>query len=96
MGKGVTNPRPKPSQVADLEDQISDVNELVCYKRGTVERCDPVCGGAGCNSCGGLGCEDGSVTRANNTLAMAQETNELLAKKESDARTLFAAVGVML
>ncbi|EEC18262.1 laminin beta 1 chain, putative [Ixodes scapularis] len=80
-------------QVADLEDQISDVNELVCYKRGTVERCDPVCGGAGCNSCGGLGCEDGSVTRANNTLAMAQETNELLAKKESDARTLFAAVG---
>ncbi|KAH6921814.1 hypothetical protein HPB50_005331 [Hyalomma asiaticum] len=80
-------------EVADLEDQISDVNELVCYRRGTVDRCDALCGGAGCNHCGGLGCEEGALTRANNTLTMAVDANQILGKKEADARDLFNAVG---
>ncbi|KAH7975672.1 hypothetical protein HPB52_004057 [Rhipicephalus sanguineus] len=80
-------------EVADLEDQISDVNELVCYRRGTVDRCDALCGGAGCNHCGGLGCEEGALTRANNTLTMAVDANQILGKKEAEARDLFNSVG---
>lgn len=80
-------------EVADLEDQISDVNELVCFKRGTVDRCDPICGGAGCNHCGGLGCDEGAVTGANTTLTMAVDANQILVDKEADARQLFGAVG---
>ncbi|KAK8784251.1 hypothetical protein V5799_009390 [Amblyomma americanum] len=79
-------------EVADLEDQISDVNELVCFRRGTVDRCDALCGGAGCNHCGGLGCEEGALTRANNTLMVALDANQILTKKEKDARELFAAI----
>ncbi|XP_077546511.1 laminin subunit beta-1 isoform X2 [Haemaphysalis longicornis] len=80
-------------EVADLEDQISDVNELVCFKRGTVDRCDPICGGAGCNHCGGLGCDEGAVTGANTTLTMAVDANQILVDKEAEARQLFGAVG---
>ncbi|XP_064483603.1 laminin subunit beta-1-like isoform X2 [Ornithodoros turicata] len=78
--------------VSDLEAQIPDLNEAVCYMRSTVDRCDTRCGGAGCDKCGGQGCENGAVTRANNSLEIARDITNVLEQKEKDARRLFSGV----
>ena len=62
----------------------------VCDGRG--EPCDGLCGGAGCGKCGGLSCDDGSVTKANRALDFAEQAEELLNKKAVDADRVLTSV----
>ena len=50
--------------IAALEMQIPAVNSLVCDGNSTVDRCESMCGGAGCGKCGGISCEKGATTIA--------------------------------
>lgn len=50
--------------IASLEFQIPSINSLVCDGNSTVDRCEGMCGGAGCGKCGGISCEKGATTIA--------------------------------
>lgn len=70
----------------DLEDQIPDLNTKVCDGHG--DPCDPLCGGAGCNKCGGLSCDQGAITKADNALGLAEDADKTLREKEKQAAEL--------
>lgn len=79
-------------KIGELEDRIPDINEMVCSGRGTVSKCDLLCGGAGCDKCGGLSCDQGAVTRADNALDLAKASEKLLKEKEGAAKVLLGDV----
>jgi coxsackievirus/adenovirus receptor len=54
--------------------------------------CDALCGGAGCNKCGGISCEKGALTRAETALKYAKDTEEIIKKKEQQAEELIRSV----
>ncbi len=62
----------------------------MCDKRG--DPCDSLCGGAGCGKCGGLSCDEGAVTKANNALDLAKRADAVLMKKEEEARSMLSEV----
>lgn len=65
----------------------------VCDGRG--DPCDGLCGGAGCNKCGGLSC-DGAADKAKSSLDLAQETEEILANKGKVADKMLEEVKIIL
>ncbi|XP_065226755.1 laminin subunit beta-1 [Planococcus citri] len=76
--------------VNDLESLIPDLNLKVCDKGGNP--CDNVCGGAGCGSCGGLSCENGSLTKAENTVKFSQDAAKLVQEKEAKVNELYRSI----
>lgn len=75
-------------RIKDLEDQIPNINLLLCGSHlSTVDKCDFTCGGAGCSKCGGLGC-NGSTTQAEDALDFAQKADLKLKslQEKSDAK----------
>ena len=72
--------------IASLEQQIPAVNQLVCDGNSTVDRCEGMCGGAGCGKCGGISCEKGATTIAGKALEMGKLAEERL--NESKERAL--------
>lgn len=73
-----------------LSAEIPDLNEQVCDKRG--DPCDSLCGGAGCNKCGGISCEKGALTRAETALNYAKDTEKIIKEKEQQADELIRSV----
>lgn len=73
-------------QLDRLDDNIVDLNEMVCDKRG--DPCDSRCGGAGCGQCGGLTCGEGAVTRANNAMEFAKDADDIISSKLEEAKAL--------
>lgn len=73
-----------------LNGQIPDLNEQVCDKRG--DPCDSLCGGAGCNKCGGISCENGALTRAESALNYAKDAEKTIKEKEQQADDIIRAV----
>lgn len=59
---------------------------------GLGDPCDSRCGGAGCGKCGGLSCEEGAVTKANNALELSKRADELLSDKKEQAEELLTDV----
>lgn len=78
------------AELAELVDMMPDMNEKMCDKRG--DPCDNLCGGAGCDSCGGLSCEKGAYTRAEKALGYAKDTEKLLKEKEEQAEELIRSL----
>lgn len=74
----------------ELNQEIPDLNEQVCDKRG--DPCDSLCGGAGCNKCGGISCENGALTRAESALNYAKDTEKTIKEKEQQADDIIRAV----
>lgn len=72
--------------IQGLEQGVPDINHLVCDGQGTVTTCDPLCGGAGCNKCGGISCGQGATTLAGNALDLAQQSKETLDAMQDKAR----------
>ncbi|KAK8404590.1 hypothetical protein O3P69_007682 [Scylla paramamosain] len=66
-----------------VEDGIPDLNEHVCDHRG--DPCDALCGGAGCDKCGGLSCNEGLVNIVDLALTFAEDAETELKKKEASA-----------
>ena len=54
--------------------------------------CDSLCGGGGCNKCGGFGCENGAVTKANKALELANEAKAKLAQREEKVKNILDKV----
>lgn len=69
---------------------MPDMNDKMCDKRG--DPCNDLCGGAGCNSCGGLSCEKGAFTRAEKALNYAKDTERILKEKEEQAEELIRSL----
>ncbi|CAG0885936.1 unnamed protein product [Cyprideis torosa] len=67
----------------EIEDEIPNINELVCDKRG--DPCDGLCGGAGCKEgCGrGTSCGEGAVRKSSKALELAKEAAQLMNEKQS-------------
>ncbi|KAG1659411.1 Laminin subunit beta-1 [Nymphon striatum] len=80
------------SNIEDLENMIPDINEMVCDGRGTVDKCDSLCGGAGCDKCGSISCSKGAVTLAENALELAKDGKKSLEGKEKKAEALLSSV----
>lgn len=59
---------------------------------GAGDPCDALCGGGGCGRCGGVSCDDGAVTKADNALDLARKASDLLEAKEADASSLLTQV----
>lgn len=78
------------SELDRLTAEIPGLNEQVCDKRG--EPCDSLCGGAGCNKCGGISCEKGALTRAETALNYAKDTEKIIKEKEQLADDLIRSV----
>ncbi|KAL5014853.1 hypothetical protein ScPMuIL_009123 [Solemya velum] len=76
------------NEIDILGGRIGDLNEMVCDGHG--EPCDALCGGGGCGHCGGDSCEEGAVTKAENALNLAKQSEELLDIKENNAELLFS------
>ena len=62
----------------------------MCDNRG--DPCDPVCGGGGCNKCGGTGCDEGAVEKANNAFNLATDGEKALLEKAQQAETILRDV----
>jgi coxsackievirus/adenovirus receptor len=76
----------------ELNAKIPDLNEQVCDKRG--DPCDSLCGGAGCGKCGGLSCEKGALTRAEQALNYAKDAEKIIKDKEELAENLIRSVNI--
>ncbi|XP_055377658.1 laminin subunit beta-1 isoform X2 [Condylostylus longicornis] len=77
-------------QLVGLNEAIPDLNSNVCDKRGNP--CDSVCGGAGCNQCGGISCENGALTRADKALKIAKDVEQNIMKKKEDAEIIIRSL----
>lgn len=77
-------------ELRNLTQQIPDLNENICDKRG--DPCDNLCGGAGCNHCGGLSCEKGALTRAEKASYYVKDTERNIKRKKDVAEDLIRSV----
>ena len=79
------------SRVNRLENQIPDINNLVCGGRAAVGECDGLCGGAGCAICGNIAC-DAATSKALSALELGEKTevrlNSLKTKSEEELRKI--------
>lgn len=72
------------NNLTKLNSVIPDLNHLVCDGQG--DPCDPICGGAGCDSCGAaISCENGAKQQAESALSLANKTEFVLREKEAKA-----------
>ena len=49
------------------------------------EPCDELCGGAGCNQCGGISCLKGALSKAEDSVKSATVADEMLLEKDRKA-----------
>eukprot|EP00096_Caligus_rogercresseyi_P003697 TRINITY_DN1712_c0_g1_i1.p1 TRINITY_DN1712_c0_g1~~TRINITY_DN1712_c0_g1_i1.p1 ORF type:complete len:716 (-),score=171.97 TRINITY_DN1712_c0_g1_i1:97-2244(-) len=79
-------------QISNLEDKIPDLNKQICDGETTKEKeCDNLCGGAGCNQCGGLSCLSGAVTMAGTAVKSAEDADAILVEKDREAEQALRA-----
>ncbi|CAB4063911.1 LAMB1 [Lepeophtheirus salmonis] len=74
------------TQISNLENKIPDLNKQICDGETSKEKeCDNLCGGAGCNQCGGLSCLNGAVTMAGTAVKSAEDADAILIEKDREA-----------
>jgi coxsackievirus/adenovirus receptor len=73
-----------------LQADIPDLNSKMCDGKGFP--CDSLCGGAGCNKCGGLSCDKGALSKANKALEFSKDTEANIKKKEETAENLIRSL----
>lgn len=70
--------------------RLVDLNDQVCDGRG--DPCNSICGGANCGKCGGVGCEDGAVTKASNALELSKKSETILNEKNTEVTRIYREV----
>lgn len=61
-------------KIKDLENEIPNLNKKVCDGTTSVDQpCDELCGGAGCDKCGGLSCLNGALSKAEEAVKAAKK-----------------------
>lgn len=78
------------SELQALISKIPDLNEQMCDKRG--DPCDSLCGGAGCDRCGGLSCEKGAITMAERALSYVKDVEKSIKTKDGIAEDLIRSL----
>lgn len=78
------------AELATLERQVPDLNEQMCDKRG--DPCDALCGGAGCDHCGGLSCEKGALTKAERALSYVHDVERTIKQNDGVAEDLIRSL----
>lgn len=78
------------SELQALINKIPDLNEQMCDKRG--DPCDSLCGGAGCDHCGGLSCEKGAITKADKALSYVKDVEKSIKTKDGVAEDLIRSL----
>lgn len=79
------------SEIETIESKKeTNLIDQVCGKPG--DPCDSLCGGAGCDICGGLSCEEGAVTKAVQSLDIAKDNDLIIKEKETKAEELYRSV----
>lgn len=78
------------SELQSLISKIPDLNEQMCDKRG--DPCDSLCGGAGCDHCGGLSCEKGAITMADKALSYVKDVEKSIKSKDGVAEDLIRSL----
>ena len=73
-------------EISKMELGLPRINELVCDGQSTMDKCDTLCGGAGCGRCGGVSCTEGARTKAENALGMAVKAEGKLAERDREAK----------
>lgn len=68
-------------EIQRMEHGLYSMNSKVCGGSSTVDKCDPACGGAGCDRCGGASCKDSAVSKAAEALDMAKNSETALNEK---------------
>lgn len=72
-------------QLDDLQNELPTLSKQVCDGNGE-DICDPICGGAGCGSCGdSVSCPEGAKQKIETALLVANDTDKILREKESMA-----------
>ena len=56
------------------------------------EPCDELCGGAGCNQCGGISCLKGALSKAEDSVKSATAADEMLVEKDRKAAQVSTVV----
>jgi len=73
-------------KIRALEREIPGLNQKVCDGTTTVDQpCDELCGGAGCDKCGGLSCLNGALSKAKEAVKAANNADALLIEKDGQA-----------
>lgn len=80
------------AKINELENQIPDINVLVCGERTRINECGGLCGGANCPTCGSESCTEGAVSKARSALELAKDSERILKTNEKNARELLTAV----
>lgn len=78
------------AELQSLISKIPDLNEQMCDKRG--DPCDSLCGGAGCDHCGGLSCEKGAITMADKALSYVKDVEKSIKTKDGVAEDLIRSL----
>lgn len=80
-------------QIGQLEDKVPELNSAVCDGDTSREKpCDELCGGAGCGRCGGLSCQNGALTKADEAVQSAKQAESILADKDLEAEGVLREV----
>ncbi|KAK0173519.1 hypothetical protein PV328_006704 [Microctonus aethiopoides] len=74
-------------KIISLEKDIPGLNLGMCGDN--VTECSNVCGGAGCGTCGGISCDAGAVTKANQALDVAKKQSDKIKSHKDAAEQLF-------
>lgn len=77
-------------KLINLENDIPGLNLGMCGDN--VTECSNVCGGAGCGSCGGISCDAGAVSKANQALDVAKKQADKIKSHKDSAEQLLRTV----
>jgi len=81
------------TKIEALEDKVPQLNADVCDGETSRDKpCDELCGGAGCGRCGGLSCQNGALTKADEAVQSAKQAESILADKDLEAEGVLREV----
>ncbi|XP_050676949.1 laminin subunit beta-1 [Leptidea sinapis] len=75
--------------LTELNSRLPKINEKMCGQES--DTCD-ICGGAGCGKCGGISCDLGAITKADQALDFANKTENRIKEHELTAEDLYRSV----
>lgn len=78
----------------EFKRYMPNLNLEICGQN--VSECSDVCGGAGCGSCGGLSCDMGALTKANQALDVAKKYSTKIKTHKDEADQLLRNVSNMI
>jgi coxsackievirus/adenovirus receptor len=80
-------------KITKLEDKVPGLNKAVCDGETSRDNpCDDLCGGAGCGKCGGLSCQRGALTKAEEALQNAKKAEKVFTERDLEAESVLNEV----